>query len=96
MEAVTTSLVTAITSFAGDAMGAIGSIVPVALPIMGAIVVVGIGIKVFPSSPSNLHVPAAGGRMLPCLYLGGILMSVLSMVLLAFLVFIFFCIGFVR
>ena len=47
MEAVTTSLVTAITSFAGDAMGDIGSIVPVALPIMGAIVVVGIGIKVF-------------------------------------------------
>ncbi len=34
--------------------------------------------------------------MLPCLYLGGILMSVLSMVLLTFLVFIFFCIGFVR
>jgi hypothetical protein len=28
-------------------MGAIGSIVPVALPIMGAVVVVGIGIKVF-------------------------------------------------
>lgn len=47
MEAVTKSLVDGITTFAGDAMGAIGSIVPVALPIMGAIVVVGIGIKVF-------------------------------------------------
>lgn len=47
MEAVVTALKTAITSFAGDAMGAIGAIVPVALPIMGAIVVVGIGIKVF-------------------------------------------------
>ena len=28
-------------------MSAVGSVVPVALPIMGAIVVVGIGIKVF-------------------------------------------------
>ena len=28
-------------------MGAIGTIIPVVLPIMGAIVVVGIGIKVF-------------------------------------------------
>ena len=47
METVTTALTTAISGFATDAMGAIGSIVPVALPIMGAIVVVGIGIKVF-------------------------------------------------
>ncbi len=47
METVVSSLTTAITGFATDAMGAIGSIVPVALPIMGAIVVVGIGIKVF-------------------------------------------------
>lgn len=47
MEAVVTSMTTAITAFAGEAMKAIGAIVPVALPIMGAIVVVGIGIKVF-------------------------------------------------
>lgn len=47
MEGITTSLVTAITTFSGEAMSTIGSIVPVALPIMGAIVVVGIGIKVF-------------------------------------------------
>lgn len=47
MEAVVTSLTSAITTFAGDAMGAIGTIIPVVLPIMGAIVVVGIGIKVF-------------------------------------------------
>lgn len=47
MESVVTSMTTAITTFAGEAMTAIGSIVPVSLPIMGAIVVVGIGIKVF-------------------------------------------------
>lgn len=47
MDAVVTALTTAIKGFAGDAMGAIGAIIPVVLPIMGAIVVVGIGIKVF-------------------------------------------------
>lgn len=47
MEAVVTSLTTAIGTFATQAMGAIGTIVPVVLPIMGAIVVVGIGIRVF-------------------------------------------------
>ena len=44
---VTTALTTGISSIANDAMSAIGSVIPVALPIMGAIVVVGIGIKVF-------------------------------------------------
>lgn len=47
MSTVVTSLTTAITTFAGEAMDAIGAIVPVVLPIMGAIVVVGIGIRVF-------------------------------------------------
>lgn len=47
MEAITTSLTTAITSFAGDAMSATGAIIPVVLPIMGALVVVGLGIRVF-------------------------------------------------
>lgn len=47
METVTTALTTAISGFADDAMGAIGSIVPVALPIMGAVLVVTIGVKVF-------------------------------------------------
>lgn len=47
MEGIVTSLTTAIGSFATSAMGAIAAIVPVVLPIMGAIVVVGIGIKVF-------------------------------------------------
>lgn len=47
MEAVTTALTSGISTIAGDAMSAVGAVVPVALPIMGAIAVVGIGIKVF-------------------------------------------------
>lgn len=47
METVTTALKTAMTSVANGAMGAIGDILPIALPVMGAIVVVGIGVKVF-------------------------------------------------
>lgn len=44
---VTGALTTGITTIAGDAMAAIAAVIPVALPIMGAIAVVGIGIKVF-------------------------------------------------
>lgn len=44
---VTGALTTGISTIASDAMSAIGSVVPAALPIMGAVVVVGIGIKVF-------------------------------------------------
>ena len=44
---VTGALTTGISTIASDAMGAIGSVVPAALPIMGAVGVVGIGIKVF-------------------------------------------------
>lgn len=47
MEGIVTALTTAIGTFADSAMSAIASIVPVALPIMGALVVVGIGIKAF-------------------------------------------------
>lgn len=47
METVTSALTTAMTSVANGAMGAIGDILPIALPVMGAIVVVGIGVKVF-------------------------------------------------
>lgn len=47
LSAVTTALKEGITSVAGDALSAIGSIVPVALPIMGAMAVVGIGIRIF-------------------------------------------------
>lgn len=44
---VTTALTGAITTIASDAMGAITAILPVALPIVGAGVVVSIGLKVF-------------------------------------------------
>lgn len=47
MDAVTKALTDGISSVAGDAMSAIGGVVPVALPIMGAIAVVGIGIRIF-------------------------------------------------
>ena len=47
MEAITTALVTAISTTASNAMDAIAKILPVALPVMGAIVVVTIGIRVF-------------------------------------------------
>lgn len=46
MEAVVSALTTGISSVATEAMGAIGAVVPVALPVFGAIVVVGIGLKV--------------------------------------------------
>lgn len=46
MEAVTTALVTGITSIANEGLSAIGAVVPVALPIFGAVVVIGIGLKV--------------------------------------------------
>lgn len=47
MEAVVTGLTTGISAIATDAMGAIGSILPVALPIAGAVIVVTIGLRVF-------------------------------------------------
>lgn len=47
MEGITTSLVAGITSIATEAGGAIASIVPVALPIVGMVLVVNIGLKVF-------------------------------------------------
>lgn len=47
ISAVTTALTTGITGIASDAMGAIGTIIPAALPIAGAMVVVGVGFKVF-------------------------------------------------
>lgn len=47
MEAVTSALTAGISTIASDAMSAIGAVIPVALPIMGAITVVGIGIKIF-------------------------------------------------
>ena len=47
MDAVTTALTTGITSIASGAMDAVGKVIPVALPVMGAIAIVGIGIKIF-------------------------------------------------
>ena len=44
---VTEALTTAMTSTASECTGAISAVLPVALPVMGALVVVGIGIKVF-------------------------------------------------
>lgn len=51
---VTGALTTGITAVATDAMSAISSILPIALPVLGAIVVIGIGIKTFKkvSAPS--------------------------------------------
>lgn len=44
---VTEALKSGVGDIASDAMGAIAGVVPVALPVMGAIVVVGIGIRIF-------------------------------------------------
>lgn len=47
MEGVTTALTAGITTIASSCTDAISKVIPVALPVMGAIVVVTIGIKVF-------------------------------------------------
>ena len=47
MEGIVTALTTAVTGFASEAMSVISAVVPVALPIMGALIVVGIGIATF-------------------------------------------------
>lgn len=44
---VSSALGTAFTSVASDCMNAITTILPIALPVLGALVVVGIGIKIF-------------------------------------------------
>lgn len=44
---VVSALTTAFTSVASDAQSAIAAILPIALPILGAIIVVGIGIRIF-------------------------------------------------
>lgn len=44
---VTTGMTTGLTTIASDCMSALGQIVPVALPVMGAIVVISLGIKIF-------------------------------------------------
>lgn len=44
---VTTALSNGFSSVASDAMGAISAILPIALPILGAVIVVVVGIKIF-------------------------------------------------
>lgn len=44
---VTSALTTGLSTVATDAMSAIAAIVPVALPILGAIIVVGVAIRIF-------------------------------------------------
>lgn len=44
---VSTALVTAMTSVATGALDAIGDILPVAAPVMGAMLIIGVGIKAF-------------------------------------------------
>lgn len=45
MEALSTAITTAMGTVATDALGAITSIVPVAAPVLGGIIVIGIAIK---------------------------------------------------
>lgn len=44
---VSAALGTAFTTVASDCLSAITTILPIALPVLGALVVVGIGIKIF-------------------------------------------------
>ena len=44
---ITSALTTALSTIASDMMSSISAIVPIALPIMGAIAVVGIGVRIF-------------------------------------------------
>ena len=47
MEAITTAVKTALGTLQSNATGLIGDVLPYALAVMGAVLVVGIGIKVF-------------------------------------------------
>lgn len=47
METVTGAVVSGLSTVATDALGLIGSVVPVALPVVGAVIAVTIGIKAF-------------------------------------------------
>lgn len=44
---IVTALTNAMTSAVNDAMEAIGAILPIVLPVLGAVTVIGIGIKIF-------------------------------------------------
>lgn len=47
METVTSALTTSFTSVATGVTGIIADVLPIALPVVGAMIVVGVGIKVF-------------------------------------------------
>ena len=47
MESVTTALTTSFTSVATALTGDIGDVLPIALPVVGAMIVVTVGIKIF-------------------------------------------------
>lgn len=46
-DTVSSSMVSAVTSMANAGLAAIGDIVPVAAPVLGAMVIIGIGIRAF-------------------------------------------------
>ena len=47
MESVTTALTTSFTAVANSITGVIGDVLPIALPVVGAMIVVTTGIKIF-------------------------------------------------
>lgn len=47
MDTVVTAMTSGLQSIAADTLSGIGSIVPIALPIMGAVVVITVGIRLF-------------------------------------------------
>lgn len=47
MEVITTALVKSFTDLATEAMSTIGSTLPIILPVMGAVVVIGIAVGIF-------------------------------------------------
>ncbi len=47
MQAITTALIGSFTEVASSLTGLIGDVLPIALPVVGGVLVVGIGIKIF-------------------------------------------------
>ena len=47
MAAITSALTTSFTEVASSLTGLIGDILPIALPVVGGVLVVGVGIKIF-------------------------------------------------